>query len=146
MLGRGGLNLIQAGCPEQRDSTRCFFSHRSLLDRDIRIWVYKCCFPSGSEGISIPLALVVANCWMTKCFICGEIREGCGLRQIDSGTVAEDERHPLLPAQIQHGGLSTKQLFAVFSAGGGEREKRLSYGRPTLARAHCAAAWCAQAI
>lgn len=40
----------------------------------------------------------------------------------DSDTVAEDERHPLLPTQIQHGGLSTKQLLLSFQQKEG-REK-----------------------
>lgn len=41
----------------------------------------------------------------------------------DSNTVAEDERHPLLPTQIQHGGLSTKQLLLSFRQKEGRKKK-----------------------
>ena len=50
----------------------------------------------------------------------------------DSDAATEDERHPLLPTQIQQGSLSTKQLLLAFCS-------RLSYGRLTLLWAHCAA-------
>lgn len=53
----------------------------------------------------------------------------------DSDAATEDERHPLLPAQIQRGSLST---FC-----GRENIKRYSYGRLTLLWALCAAACCA---
>lgn len=34
----------------------------------------------------------------------------------DSNAATEDERHPLLPTQIQQGSLSTKQLLLAFSS------------------------------
>lgn len=41
----------------------------------------------------------------------------------DSGAAMKDERQPLLPARIQQGSLSTKQLFVSFIQRGEKKEK-----------------------
>lgn len=54
----------------------------------------------------------------------------------DSDAATEDERHPLLAAQIQQGSLSTKQPLLAFCS---RRKKRLSYGQLSLLQSYCAA-------
>lgn len=54
----------------------------------------------------------------------------------DSNAATEDERHPLLAAQIQQGSLSTKQPLLAFCIR--KKKKRLSYGHLSHQWSHCA--------
>lgn len=130
------INCVHVPWNNRNTPEFCCYKYEELQLKELSIW----------EGRSLESSGFGCGKLLNDKVLYLELDKGRLQPPAESNAVTEDERHPLLPAQIQQGSLSTKQLLLAFCIRRKKQKKkknRLSYGCLTLLWAYYAVVWCA---